>query len=440
MLRGDPTRRVPASGTGLTLLLVAASGHPVLTNPALMPVVLLALFLWVTFERRGMLSMGFLRRYGVIAAALVLIFVSHQLQLGLISLPGSVFFLLKVFAGGLVISHFGRRFNGHLFQAVFYICAVSLVFYPVLLYVGPDAFPTLFGEDLAGPNHKSIVVFTVVTNLEWWRNAGMMWEPGAFQAIINLSILLMPAELLTTRRYRVRLIIVVAALLTTFSTTGYITFFLLAAFKLGRFKIPPALKWSAIVLVVAVGTVTFTQADFLGEKIAGQIESSAENDDFAPDRFGALLFDFYYIEKHPVFGNGLIETTRYADHPYLWGVALGHGNGMSNFAASFGLFGLLGYFFAIVRSRMHPVLGVRVFAAFIVALLVFGEPLLNYPLFLGLPFVVAGGVLAPRRRARGGVSRLDSDPLGIGHAPKAPQPAPDLSPGIRGAGGNALRG
>jgi hypothetical protein len=417
MRRNDP--RLRGGDTALTLLLVAASGHPVLTNVAVSPAVFLLMFAWVLLERRGRLGLGFLRRYGVIAAGIVVIFVFHQIQLGLVSLPGSIFFLLKVFIGGLVISHLGARFAEHLFRATFYLCATSLVCYGALLVVGPDAYPNFFSEDLAGPNHKSILVFTVVDNLDWWRNAGMMWEPGAFQGIINLALLLMPTQQLTARRNRWRLVVVVATLLTTFSTTGYITLFLLSAYKLSRFSIPARVKWPAIALLVAASAFATMQADFLGEKIQGQFEEAVQlDDDFSPGRFGALLFDLYYIEKHPLFGNGLNETTRYADHPYLWGVALGHGNGLSNFAATFGLFGLFGYFYAIARSRLPgPVRG-RVFVAFIVALLVFGEPFLNYPLFLGLPFLV--GRAAAQRRAA--LHRRDA--LGVGQAPEPAQPAP----------------
>ena len=94
-----------------------------------------------------------------------------------------------------------------------------------------------------------------------------------------------------------------------------------------------------------------------------------------------------YIEKHPMFGNGLIEQTRYADHRHLWGMSLGHGNGFSNYMAQMGLVAMFVYLLLLYKSVKGNIFS-KWLVVLIVVLLLQGEQLLNYPLFLSLPFII----------------------------------------------------
>ena len=96
---------------------------------------------------------------------------------------------------------------------------------------------------------------------------------------------------------------------------------------------------------------------FLREKINKQTEVaviSSDNSEFNGERLGALLFDLYYIKKHPLIGNGWHATTRYADHPLLMEKELngtiGNGNGFSNVLASMGIPFLVIYLFMLYRT------------------------------------------------------------------------------------------
>lgn len=391
MTTADAHRSVEArpADTLLALCLIAISGNPLLSGPAVSPILCAVLLGHVLWARRGMLSNRFIRQFMALGAAFCIIFAAHQWNFGLVSLPGALFLLVKLLVGGLVVNHLGRRFVAAFFNAVAWMCVSSLVLYPVLLLIGPDSFPTLFSEAAVGANLKSILILTVHTTPEWWRNSSMMWEPGAFQGIINLALVLMPAALLKLPRNRVKILLMLVALLTTFSTTGYLVLFVVLLVKLSGFSIPASLKAPLLLTVMTIAVVTVTQADFLGEKIMQQLSNSADQEDFSPDRFGALLFDAYYIEKSPIFGNGLIQETRLADHPTLHDEALGHGNGLSNFTATFGIFGLLAYVGAICRSCAAGTPAQRITLALIVSVLAFGEQFLTYPLFLALPFVIA---------------------------------------------------
>jgi hypothetical protein len=244
-----------------------------------------------------------------------------------------------------------------------------------------------------GENLKSIGIFTVLDTEDWWRNAGMMWEPGAFQGIINLALLLTPTEKLLRGEGRTKTFVLIAALLTTFSTTGYLVFFMIAVYKILTYRVSLGVR-APVVLVVVVGAfLAITTAPFLGQKIAEQLAESSADNKFSPDRFGALLFDVHYIVKHPLIGNGMIDQTRWADDPQLQGEDLGHGNGLSNFVATFGFLGLLTYCIGVLTSGVASSRAGRWFSLLMILTLSFGEQFLTCPLFVGLPFIVA----RPRR-------------------------------------------
>jgi hypothetical protein len=378
-----------AKNVWLMLGLIAISGNPVFSNRLVSPVVCCLLFLSVARQGLGFMTKSALVRLGLMAGMYALIFLAHYLVFGLITYVGSAFFLVRLAISALVVRSCQERFAESFFEAVFILCASSLAIYPLLLLTGPAEFPSLVPAGLLGEHLKSIGIFTVIdTEEDWWRNAGMMWEPGAFQGIINLALLLTPTEKLLRGKGRTKTFVLIAALLTTFSTTGYLVLFMIAVYKTLTYRVSLGVR-AIVVLVVVVGAfLAITNASFLGQKIAEQLAKSAVDNEFSADRFGALLFDVHYIVKHPLIGNGMLDQTRWADDPQLQGEDLGHGNGLSNFVATFGFLGLLTYCTGVLTSGVAPSRVGRWFPLLIILTLSFGEQFLTFPLFLGLPFIV----------------------------------------------------
>ncbi|MCP3732905.1 hypothetical protein M9978_21035 [Sphingomonas sp. MG17] len=371
----------------IVFLLIMVSGNPAFSSSLASPVILLPLTLYLLFFHHATDDSGFYKKLSILGLGFFAILVIHALQFNVYAINASAFFLLKIFSGGLVIHKIGPRFPERLFSIVFFISLVSLICYAVLLTVGPDAMPGYEDPELLGQNVKSMLIFTTLMTDEWWRNCSLLWEPGAFQAIINLSLALLPISSWLAPQRRLRMICVLLALLTTFSTTGYLLFFLLAILKFSQIRQSWLIRLPLIALAVVTSVVATFELDFLGDKIAGQYERSFDTLDFAPDRFGSLLFDIHYIEKNPVFGNGLTEETRLADNPELHGLSLGHSNGLSNFVATFGFFGALLYFFCLLTGQTGLTRGDRIVLAIAVGVIVFSEQFLGYALFLGLPFL-----------------------------------------------------
>lgn len=309
------------------------------------------------------------------------IFFGQKTFLGFVSFYGALGFLLKITFGYIVIKFVGSRFKIIYFKLLYFLSLISLFGY-LFNFLGFN-IPNLLNDN---SKLKSIIFFTQQS--EGLRNSGMFWEPGAFAAYICLGFFLYLGnikELL--RNHRFRLVIILVALITTFSTTGYFVLFLIIFLTLflEYSKKNKILILPTLIGVFILGQFTYNSNDFLNGKVESQFENSINKDadEFSPDRFGAFLFDLHYIKKHPLIGNGFHQSTRYADHPWLQNKSLGHGNGFSNFLASMGILSFLFYSFFIVKYKTQKPL---VFL-FLVIVLLQGEQLLNFPLFLSLPFI-----------------------------------------------------
>jgi hypothetical protein len=317
-----------------------------------------------------------------------LIFFFQKVVLGFVSIPGAIGFLLKITFGYIVIRFLGEHFKITYFKVVYFISFISLIGYLWNL-LGFD-IPALYSQKntaLYSDNSlKSLILFN--QKAAGLRNSGMFWEPGAFACYICLGFLLYLGEireLLQTQLFKV--FIILLALITTYSTTGYLVLFIIGlttifleySKKYGIFALP------IVILFSTIAYFTYENTEFLKEKIDHQIENSANRDtyEFSPDRFGAFLFDMHYIQKHPFVGNGMHQSTRYVDHPWLHDEKLGHGNGFSNFLATMGVLSILFYSLCIIKYNSHNswIFLIAIFA------LMQGEQLMNFPLFLSLPFI-----------------------------------------------------
>lgn len=317
-----------------------------------------------------------------------LIFLFQKLVLGYVSFPSTIAFMARITLGYIIIRYVGHNFKYAFFQIIFIVSLVSLFGFawnslgqniPPLYYTPPtDPYFDNSGRNIIlyhqnGPGH---------------RNSGMFWEPGAFACYICLAFLFYIGNIRTLlKHHKWKVIIILIALITTYSTTGYIVLFIIG---IATIYIEYKKKYGAFVLPILItfgliAYITYENTDFMKEKMNDQVAAASKRDEgeFAPDRMSALLFDLHYIGKHPLVGNGYDVSTRFADHPALQKEVLGHGNGFSDFLASMGILSFLFYLFYIVRyNKNHP----AIFVICIIFLLQ-GEPLLNYPLFLCLPFV-----------------------------------------------------
>ncbi|MBP1663538.1 MAG: hypothetical protein H6Q19_678, partial [Bacteroidetes bacterium] len=90
-----------------------------------------------------------------------------------------------------------------------------------------------------------------------------------------------------------------------------------------------------------------------------------------------------YIRSQPLTGNGLDISTRYRFHPWVK-EDIGHGNGMSNFAAIWGIPFFLYFLYCVYLFAHHYSRKKIIAVVFLltIVLVLQGEQFLNYPMFL----------------------------------------------------------
>jgi hypothetical protein len=390
----------------LVLLMFCISGNPAFVSTAPLGKFVYGLMLLVILLVSGFkIKREALKQSANWIILLAVIFGCQFLLLGQITVLGSLNLIVKLLCAILLASYMGRRLPDTAIRVMSGICLVSLVFY--LINLTGVRFESPLDIDMKS---KSLIIYTQTWDDPHkdiiFRNSGMFWEPGAFAGyIIATWLLFVDQPQALWKKHKVSFLIMFLSLLTTTSTTGYITFVILLLYFLFQGNRKGYGKWIAygVATIVLLGAIfAFNRIDFLGQKIQREILASENltDSDVNDSRIGSFIFDLQYITSHPVFGNGLSDQTRYRFHLGLYDKESldGLGNGFSGCIASMGLLFMLAYLMAIGFNRT---LRAWWMVVLMVILLLQGEYYLNYPWFMMFPFLNFGSVReSPARKQK----------------------------------------
>lgn len=344
------------------------------------------------------------------------------LSLSFLALVAFVVFIQYVTFGGMVVTSalgfFVRlliavlaarvipRFHMTFANTMVWIAALGVGIHTLyLLGVDIVALLSFLQVPIDTDARDSFAIHTVIPGTEQ-RNCGMFWEPGAFAGYIVVALyLIVVGERSQSSWWKV--LILVLADITTLSTTGYVAGFVVFLYwvylimgkrqSLYRYTIFPA------VLVGGLwgGWYAFQTLPFLQEKIQDRVDSTAAQEENSEiNRFGNFVYDLTFIEKEPIFGWGTTPNTKLIEDPNAVEAAQGQGNGLSGFYVKFGVIVGSMYFFLVYHSLAYLTKSKieRLFGLGIMAMALFGEQFLNYPLLLAFAF--AYGVSSTRRKKR----------------------------------------
>lgn len=367
-------------------ILVVISGNPVVTRAPWYQSFLISIGVFVIILLAWKASKQFFNKISIYIAFFLAIFTIQYIIFGWNTLPGILGFSLKCLIGGYVIWHMRKRFIPVYTNVMVFLSAVSLFFF-LLSLLEIISIPNLIPV-FDVPDFNSLGIYIDSGQLPK-RNLGMFWEPGAFAGYIIIAFILNIDDFVVKfKKNRIKYFLLGGALISTLSTSGYIVlglFIVIINYQI--FRRDSLIGLLTVVIVFPLIYFTFLTQGFLLNKIVNQYETSREREgEYDPSRFGAFLFDIHYIKKHPLVGNGLHQKTRYADHPNLWSDRAGSGNGFSNFIASMGIIGLFFYIYNLYKTLPFSKSNKIAFIILIILLLQ-SQQYLNFPLFLGLPFL-----------------------------------------------------
>jgi hypothetical protein len=219
-----------------------------------------------------------------------------------------------------------------------------------------------------GTLEGNIIIFSM-TNLrtlsegENWgllRNSGFSWEPGRYATMVVVALFFNMARTRFQFRRNIGFWILVIALATTQSTTGFVTFSLLILFFLINQK--NVSKIFYLVLIIPL-MLTIYNLPFVGEKIdtladienqrsksLNDMEIRQEDGTYVPQRFDGMAYEFLNILDAPILGYGLSADNSYVAEKIYEKIGLS--NGVFKVIARFGLIiGGLFYFFLYQSSK-----------------------------------------------------------------------------------------
>lgn len=265
---------------------------------------------------------------------------------------------------------------------MFVISLVSLICYALYPFFKRITFLPLISN-----GEKSLLCLGL-TNVDLTpnnilRNWGPFWEPGVFQIYLNLSIIFL---LLEEKRDYKKIIVNIAAIISTFSTTGYIALALIIfGFYLTNCKKITLNKAIAGLFCISGSLLIFLNESFT-KLLFGKLNPKSAEFTSASSRIGSIVANWLCIKKGPIFGVGVNRLTEIVnEYIKTSGDSLfSNTNGLLMNYAIFGVvFGLF-YTYLLIKfisnlTKKNKI--IFVFVLLTIVLELFSEPLINSLLF-----------------------------------------------------------
>jgi hypothetical protein len=349
----DP-RRFFSYAIIIFVMLASSGANPLVTSKVFL-IGGWIVFTGIYFYLENLIKPKFGLLFGIFLAILIYYYVQNGSINPITYIGLFINILLAYYCRDLAKEHFYDYFT----HVIYVFACISLVFYPIQLI----SFDTLyrlnniFGVEGGEFDWVSSIIHTT-TPVHHQRNAGFMWEPGAYVTVLTLTYFLnifQRGETLTSKKN----IVFFIAILTTQSTMGVLSLLIPFSILLRDFimqsKTYQQLSVVIIPSVLVILTVIFLQVDFLYNKIAYEYnESDSEMEQVAYamkqdiridiSRSASLKLDWVTIKQYPLLGLGVdIRTTSL--HKLNYHEKLQGSCGSSLLLLRFGFVGLFLYAF-----------------------------------------------------------------------------------------------
>ncbi len=250
----------------------------------------------------------------------------------------------------------------------FYLAIIALAFWVLQIVLRGDNLYSLVaripGMDkfshVTGEGYNIVlysiqpVLSSVLYNFEIPRNCGYAWEPGIFAVYLCMAIFVNLFFNESGENNKTRLWVLIIALATTQSTTGYVIFMIIILTSLFNRQ----LNIVILVLPVAVIALIYVASlPFMSKKVVNLIDDTKRIDQLLedtygsetaanPQRFTSLMIALVDFRNNPVLGIGVHSEESWT---FKLGSNISTISGIGNLLAMFGLVGFL--FFIILSAQ-----------------------------------------------------------------------------------------
>jgi hypothetical protein len=289
---------------------------------------------------------------------------------------------------------------------LFTFAVISLFFWSIQIALGGDTLYNIFGrssflQDVSFVSGEgvSILIYSIQTletnlinNFSIARNAGYAWEPGSYGVYLSIGIFINLFMVKNDPAKKKRLYVLILALLTTLSTTGYALLSLILVF----YFINKEFRRIFLLLpVLAAGFIFLFSLPFMKDKIVDLVnetrtynyiieDSYHRENSTTPQRFTSLIITLIDFKNNPVLG---IAAHSEAQWTHKIGSRISPISGIGNLLAQFGLAGFLFFVIALAKSSFLFARYFKYRGKWFLFLLIFGVSI-SYTLIF-IPFVMA---------------------------------------------------
>lgn len=283
-----------------------------------------------------------------------------------------VFFMIMLI-NFIVVYLFVKTLKDNLFviykDLILLLAITGLIMWLLQIILGGDNLYNLIGRipsintfSNVSSNGFNIIFYSIqpasqimVQNSLTYRNCGFAWEPGGFAVFLVLAIFIHLFFIRSEVKFNLRFWILVIALLSTQSTTGYVIFILMMIFYLFQKNIKIVLLlFPALIL----GIVLMASLPFMRDKILLYFEEAGNVDIIVeqsvgnpisrnPQRFASFVIAFRDFKNNPVFGYGGQTEER-------WYTKINSNispiSGIGNLLAQYGLVGFIFFIALLIKS------------------------------------------------------------------------------------------
>lgn len=250
-------------------------------------------------------------------------------------------------------------------KTIFTLTILSLSFYTIQLIDANFLYALLKKVDLSNeifPNKKyasiGIYTFHQIDEIEVFpRNAGFTWEPGPFSCFIMLAVFINIVRHNATFTDKKSLIIFLAALITTQSTTGFILLIVTMLWYSWTHVKSISLRITSLFTITIISIFLYINLPWLGDKIFSESQQDVQDvvalavatgESHTPGRFSSFLIRMEDFINYPIAGFGGNPTLQFG---YLGEGNVIHAvNGIGTILGKYGSIGFSIFLFLLLTS------------------------------------------------------------------------------------------
>lgn len=230
------------------------------------------------------------------------------------------FLIPRVFISYLLIKILGMRFAHYYVRVIYIYALISLIFWGLTnilpgFYNFIETIPHVLKLD---PHHRVTQQFILYTyepdtvslfSIGLTRNPGPFIEPGAWGLFLSLAFIFSYVES-KGKWDRIKTIFLIT-LLTTFSTASFASLFILLTYIIYNSRINALVKILSVISFLLVIIWSYQSFDFLGNKISKRFQHEMDKPLYGVmgGRFYGARKALYVLEKYPIYGRGLTDST-----------------------------------------------------------------------------------------------------------------------------------